>query len=388
MESLLEIQKQSVDQVVGSLLDKSENASKEAGQRLVKTAAEFGLNARDYLNLAVQGDGEASGYEQALAYLNLPVRNDFDQGIVLQAASNTFQTHPGTRALFPEVIDDMLRWSSRQPRFETVAPMLANSRNINGVEMLSTTIDEQSGDPDPFATRTVPEGARIPVRSVRTSESSVKIWKHGSALRTTYEFNRRASIDLLTPHANRIARELEASKVTAAVNILINGDGVHGAASETDQSSYDSNTGTTSTNGRINWQNFLYWLVQRAKAGTPVDTVVGNWDAAFEWARLWAVNGSDTVSDRDNFEQVAGQMTFGGGFQVAIPQFAVSSAMPANKLLGLVRGETLEELIEAGSNIQESERSILNQTITFVKTENTGYKLVYGDTRELYDYGN
>jgi hypothetical protein len=62
--------------------------------------------------------------------------------------------------------------------------------------------------------------------------------------------------------------------------------------------------------------------------------------------------------------------------------------MPNQKLLGITRGETLEELVEAGSSISESERSILNQTMTFVNTENTGYKLAYGDTREIYDYGS
>jgi hypothetical protein len=62
----------------------------------------------------------------------------------------------------------------------------------------------------------------------------------------------------------------------------------------------------------------------------------------------------------------------------------LSSAMPANKLLGFSKGDTLEELVEAGSNIQETERAILSQTMTMVRTENTGYRLVYGDTRSIF----
>ena len=386
MESLLNIKKQPVGDVVGALLSKSNHESAEAGRTMVRQAAAYGLNLRDYLTLAIQSEGEHSGYELALGELNLPVKNDFKSGITLQAASNTFQVYPGTRAMFPEVVDDMIRWATRQPQFETVEPLLANSRTINGVELLSTVVDEQDGDPDPYRTSTVSEGARIPVRSIRTGQNSVQIWKHGSALRTTYEFERRASIDLLVPHARRIGRELQASKVTAAVGMLVNGDGVHAAAPSVNQSSFDSATGATSATGKINFENFLYWLVQRAKKGVPVDTVVGNWDSAFKWAQMWKVDGQQTSSDADNFGRVMNQFNGMSQLNVPMPNFAVASALPSGQLLGYTRGETLEELIEAGSTISESERSILNQTMTYVNTENTGYKLAYGDTRQIYDY--
>jgi hypothetical protein len=59
--------------------------------------------------------------------------------------------------------------------------------------------------------------------------------------------------------------------------------------------------------------------------------------------------------------------------------------MPDNQIMGITKSETLEELIEAGSQISENERSITNQSLTYVRTENTGYKLIYGDTREIID---
>jgi hypothetical protein len=43
--------------------------------------------------------------------------------------------------------------------------------------------------------------------------------------------------------------------------------------------------------------------------------------------------------------------------------------------------------VEAGSTINESERAILNQSITYVKTLNAGYKLAFGDTRSIFNYG-
>lgn len=395
-DSLLDIKRRPVSEVVAGLKDEATGLSVAAGQKLLAGAAPFGVNLRDYLTLAVEGEDGLNGYETVLAALNLPIRQDLDQGIVLQAASDTFQKFPGTRALFPEVIDDILRWQSRQTNFETVAPMLANSRTIDGAELLSTVVNDDAAARQ--ATFIVPEGSRIPVRSIRTSQTVVGMFKHGSSIRTTYEFSRRASLDLLVPFARRVARELELSKVAAATAVLINGDGVNAAAPEVDQSSFNATTGVTAVAGQIKWENFLYWLVTRAKAGTPVDTVVMNWDGWFQYNMLFAkplttVAATGAISTGNGTQSEA--LTKAG---VQLVQSAVSlglsvtpvlsSAVPANKIIGITKGETLEELVEAGSNIQESETSITNQTVTVTKTENTGYKLPWGDTRSVYDFGN
>lgn len=382
-----------IDAVVASLKSTDEDTSKKAGVKLAKMAAEFGISIKDFLKLAVKRSSSETlnGYELTLFKLNLPIKDDFDNGVFLQAASDTFQTHPGTRALFPEVIDDVLRWSVRQDQVEQVAPMLANSRTINGPEMLSTVVDDDSDENDSYS---IAELGRIPVRTIKTSESAVKIWKHGSALRTSYEFTRRASIELMKPHANRIARELESSKVRAATSVIINGDGAYGAAGSVNQSSYNTATGYTATNGKINWPHFMYWLVKRAEAGVPVDTVLMNWDGMFQWMLLFGAPtqgatgttfGPTAVENMRNAGvdvATAGQVI--GLLQRITP--VLSSAVPANKIIGITRGDTLEELREAGSDIQETERAILNQSITMTKTENTGYHLVYGDTRSVFVY--
>lgn len=383
-ESLLDIKRRPVDEVVGKLLDSSESVSKEAGLQLVKEAMKYGINVRDYLILAVKGEDGLNGYETALMRLNLPVRNDFENGIVLQAASNTFQTYPGTRAMFPEVIDDMLRWQDRMPIFESPDKIVANSRTIAGTELVSTVVNDDSAERDTFS---VPELGRIPVRTIRTSETSVRIWKHGSGLRTSYEFNRRASLDILTPFANRVARELEKDKTTAAVNVIINGDGVNSPAPVVAQKDLAEDAGATHKPGEIVWEIFLYWLVLRARAGTPVDTIIGNWDSWFKWQKLMA-------TPSQNMGPTIVQLLAAAGVNVNTSdpnplrdiRFALASAAPAGKLIGITKGETIEELIEAGSNIQESARSIENQSMVLVKTENTGYKLAWPDTRSVYDY--
>lgn len=394
MRPLTEIRRKPVAEVVGQLISESPQASTEAGRKLVAQAAEYGIGLREYLTLAIDpmaGETEndkfpgLNGYEASLAALNLPFKNDFEQGILLQAASETFQKYPGTRAMFPEVIDDMLRWQNRQNQWEKVEDLVANSRTISGTELVSTAVLDDSDVRDTY---TVPELARIPVRTIRTTETTVKMFKHGSAYRTSYEFNRRASLDLLTPFANRVARELELSKLSAALNILINGDGVHSAAPVVKQVSLTKYDYDNANKGRLQYRPLVGWLLDRAQAGTPVDTLVGNYDAWFQYMTLF----SPVLNVTSEIEAMAGKgltpnftsrMPFPGGGSVT---FHCVGAMPEGKLLGFTRGETLEELIEAGAQISENDRSVLNQSITYVRSEVTGYKLAFGDTRSILDF--
>lgn len=394
MRSLTEIQRKAPEAILADLRSDSRGVSGEAGMRMVSNAKEYGLGLRDYLTLAIDprqseevkryetGEGKLlTGYEAALLYLNLPVRQDLEHGIVLQAASETFQTFPGTRALFPEVIDDMVRWKYRQDLLETVTPLIGSSRTINQVEMISTVVDDKADDYK--HAQSISEMARIPVRSIRTTQTQVGIWKFGLGYRTSYEFERRASLDLLTPYAARAQRELEIQKVAVATDLLVNGDSVHTAAGVAAQTSYVA----SATAGKINYTALLMWLVERAQAGVPVDTVVGNWDAYIQWLLLFTIPTTANVT-------TDAELLAKGGFQIGgVPvlrgsvNFALSSTAPAGKLIGYSKADTLEELNEAGSLINESERSVSNQTITYYKTENKGYRLVFGDTRSIYDFG-
>ena len=303
-------------------------------------------------------------------------------GITLQAAADTFSARPGSRALFPEVIDDMLQWNSRQDMFESTAPMVSQSRTITGNELITTAIFDDQGQ---LNTSPIAELANIPMQTITSSDKSVKFFKHGSGIRTSYEFERRVSLDILTPYAARIARNKEISKVKMATALLINGDGVH-AAAETKAASTFKNWDVSGTKSlKDNYVALADFLAQRARAGVPVDTMVGNYDM---WLELFLMflptqpNGKSTseILQDNGGPRVALAMDFLNGVN-----FHISSSAPAGKLICYSRADTLEELVEAGSVLSESETAIKNQSITYVKTENAGYRLVYGDTRVIFD---
>src|SRR3546814_508793 len=94
--------------------------------------------------------------------------------------------------------------------------------------MITTVVDDK--DADYQQTGVIAEGARIPIRSIRTTEKGVKFYKFGGGFEFTYEFERRASLDIVTPYAARMQREVEIGEVAIATGLIINGDGVNGAA--------------------------------------------------------------------------------------------------------------------------------------------------------------
>jgi hypothetical protein len=392
------IKRQAPEALLGALrnTEGDPELSVKAGLRLVAEAKSYGIEMRDYLRLACDPSQSnekdkytgLNGYETALAYLSLPLKDDYDAGITLELASDTFEYSPGTRALFPEVVDDLVQWKYRQTSFETLAPLLANTRTINGVELLTTVVNDTADDYKVM--RPVAELAPIPLASIRTSQQTAKMYKIGGGYRTSYEFSRRARLDLLTPYAARMARELEMSKVGVATDVLINGDGLHTAASVTAQSVFNGlHSAGNATTGRISYLHLLQWLIRRAQAGYPVDRVVGNWGAYIDWLMLFALpiadnpTGTGAVNLANSGFRIGGVPILNGRVD-----FVLSTTMPDGQLLGMTAGETLEQLIEAGSLISESERAIQTQSITYAKSEVSGFRIVFDNTRDIFDYAH
>jgi hypothetical protein len=382
------------EDVLAKLMSESQTESMEAGIALARNAADYGLSVRDYLQLAIdpsKGDfanDQLDGYQTALMAANLPVRNDFAKGVVLQAASETFQTFPGMRILFPPVMDDIVQWQYRQDQLEKVDGMISQSRTISGTELITTVVTDGAEQYQQFGR--IAERGTIPVRTIQGTEHSVKFYKYGGGYELTYEFSRRASLDILTPYAARQEREVAIAQTATVTELLYNGDPVHAAATVTDAKALSATIGDASyAQGKINWEALLKWLVLRAQAGVPIDTIVGNYDMHFEWLRMFAKPSIALGTPQMEILRAAGvnMAEANPRFQFNI-NFQVSSTAPAQKLMGFSKADTVEELVESGSDIQESIQAAQNQTVKYVRTTNRGYRLIFGDTRDVLDLSN
>lgn len=379
-----------VADVVGKLKSENSSESAEAGLTLMANAHAYGLSVPDYLRLAIQPDGLAleaklDGYETAKLYLGLPTQESYSKGIVLQAAADAFATFRGVRALFPAVADDVVQWQYRQTEFENPESLVSQSRTINGTELISTVVTDTEEDYERYGM--IAEGARIPVWSIKATEQSVKIFKFGVGLEWTYEFARRASMNLITPYVLRAERAKKRAQTGTAYSLMVNGDGVHAAAAVRLASAVETannlDVGAVAA-GRLNWQIITAWLVERAKAGAPIDTVAGNWDTWLQWQLMFAQPTITAGLTQGEVLARAGVSAGQGSPQLDLKiNFALVSDAAANQLLGFSKNDTVEELIENGSDIEESERIIRNQRVNLYNTQNAGYRLIFGDTREI-----
>ena len=384
------VKKIKLDEVVKGLMSDLPSDSIRAGEALSHAAKDANMALDLYLDQAIDmSEGEAaelashglSGYEMVNLKLGLPLKNDNRNQISLSSASETFATKPGSRILFPYTIDNVLRWTDRMDNIERVEDLITGSRTISGNELVRIVgVD----DSDSRKTFKVAEGARIPVRKVTLGEKAIQIFKHGSGLEFTYEFQRRASLDIITPFAARVERDLQLSKVAAATSILINGDGVNAGATALAQSTLDP----SATAGKISYDGVLAACAIAAKAHAPIDTIAGDMDAYLQLVKMFGTAAASSAFVADQMaEKGAPQFLMMRNIFAPI-RFVLDSAVPAGKLLMFNRADSLEEVVEAGSRIQEEERAIREQIITYTKTENTGYGLVYADARYVYTYGS
>jgi hypothetical protein len=175
--------------------------------------------------------------------------------------------------------------------------------------------------------------------------------------------------------------------VAVATSVLINGDGAYNAAPVVKQDTFATQAGVQSSaaQGKFNLKTFAAWLISRAKLGVPIDTVVGNWDLYLAWLMFFYLPESDaTVANAESAARMGVNVSTSNRLDLNV-QFNLSTTVPANQLIGYSKADTLEELVEAGSLINESETSIQTQEVTYVRTENSGFKLAFGDTRSILD---
>lgn len=392
MKNITEIKKRKLSDITSGLLSESDQEGLFFAEKLQKEAASYGLALDNFLDLAVDlNEGESaalynggnglSGFEQVMLKMNLPMKNNFKDQVTLSQASDTFASKPASRILFPYAIDNVLRWNNNLEQMEKVSDLLSGSRTSNGNELIRIVAED---DENARKTFRVGEGAAIPVRKVRYSEKAVTFFKHGSGIEYTYEFERRAALDIITPFAARVARDLEISKMNAATKIMINGDGVNGAAVATNQSTLDS----AATKGKISYDGLLAQLAVAIKNHHPITTIAGNIDAYLQLAKLF---GTPAMSSAYMVDQMAAK---GGAQFMSLNNifnpvnFVLDSAVPDGKLLMFNRPDTMEELVEANSRVAEEEKHIRSQVVTYVRSENTGYALIYPDCRYVYDYKN
>lgn len=209
----------------------------------------------------------------------------------------------------------------------------------------------------------VSEGADLPIAKIKIGEKAISLWKHGRAIETTYEATRRMRIDLFQKHINAIISDIARQGLEDAVDVLVNGDGNKNASTQ---------IADFSTSGGLTSENL-------------VDAMIDYYDANNYAA--------DTMTmSKEYFKKMVG-MTFdptlangaSARFTFETPQLGVQNVkilmadVPQIKSKNVIllsnKSNSLLRYEENGSNIQESQQFIRNQTNLMTISENSGYAI-------------
>lgn len=277
---------------------------------------------------------------------------------------------PTTFDLYPPDIESALRYSVPAPSM--LSYLVAITRIINGEASYALYLtDNVQAQADARMAR-VQEYAEIPAMRVATSETPTRVAKYGRRVDMSYEIMRRISMDLISFYIELIAAVASREKEDQAVDVLINGDGnASTAATSVNGSTYDA-----AAAGALTLKMYLTWLLSAFTRPYAANVLVGR-PAAIVAAALLNAGSANIMA----VTQVAS--IWPNALNFTIPRatinglvFIDNNTVAANTLLGIDSRYALEMLIEAGSEIAETERVMSQQYTSIIISENVGFDIM------------
>jgi hypothetical protein len=252
--------------------------------------------------------------------------------------------------------------------------VVATTTPIRGEDYRSTFINY---DEEAVRMYRVGESAEIPMANLVTSERSIRLKKYGRGLRATYEQMRRVRVDKIAWWIRWQALQSEVDKVSAAIDVLVNGDGnANTAATVVDITTLGGVSGTL---------DLRSWLSFRMSFTSPyaLTTIFANLTDILD---LIMLNLGTANIPLANFD-IAG---IGNSFTPINAtadgiRYAWTDEAPADRLVAFDRRFALEHITEIGSEISETERYITNQTQVITMTENSAFAVLDPNASKVLD---
>lgn len=362
-------------EVIAKLKHSEASTGRENAMLLLHDANTMGFGVDALLHQNVEGGQGLDGFEATFAALGVPLNLKDDTAIAAFASATTsFMTNDGLSVLLPSLVNNLLRSQDNKGIIEKADDLILQTRMVKSNAVQKEIVYDKDTN-DSYATHRIAEGANIPTRKLKTGQSNVKFYKTGHGIEVSYEFAQDMTPDILVPYANRIQFERSQSEHIIAVQTLINGESndpgsANGAIATDDLDTIDNQAGTPL---RSRAEGFIKWLIEAARAGRPIDTLVVGWDSIFELQYMFPVSdangnaavGVGAVAAGGALAQMQVKVVNGINFNLNV---VISSAVEEKQIIGYRKGETMERLIKTNSQISEQERSIKNQTLLYTNT--------------------
>jgi len=284
---------------------------------------------------------------------------------------------PPSSILFPEFISRVARTSLLANQDYDVNNLLASTRVINGTTFKELWIDMTPGqgaeqpDDTKYEMGRVGEFGTFPRVQITWSETAKSVYKRGVQIDMSYEFQREATMDILSIVISRIMLSQSHSLFKKALDIAFNG------APVVETSSLDS----SSTGGKLTYEAWLKWTASFGVYGP--DTYYMSLDTAVKVIMMEKPD-IDPVALMASLNRgpVSQSIQVARGLWKNVTIFPMTDgSLPDDYILTFDKEYTLERIIQAGTDIQESERIITQQFESVVISIADEISLIFDDSR-------
>ena len=285
------------------------------------------------------------------------------------------QRDPASTILFPEYISKVARQGLLKDTDYDMDMIIGSTRVIQGTTYKDFWIDQTPGEQDSidtakYAMGRTTEFGTFPRVKIGWQETAKSLYKRGVQIDMSYEFQREASMDILNKVIERIMMSQRIDLFKKAMGIAYNG------TTAIESSTLDA----AATGGVITYEAWLKWTASFAPYAP--NTYYCHINTAIKIIMMDKPN-IDPVSIMASLEQgpitQSIQVARGVWKNVTIWPFS-DDTLPEDYILTMDKSYALERVVQAGTDLQETEKIITQQFDSIVISISDEISKVFTDS--------
>lgn len=282
-----------------------------------------------------------------------------DAGIDGSSRVDKLFTTSDNEFLFPAFLADIV--DSTMSQSDVLKYMVSGETGIDNLVFKAPTLDLlSSANKDNIKKSRVSEGADIPEKSVTIGQKSVELWKKAVALRLSYESLRYQRIDIASRMLRAIANDIVGQNIDDITDTLETG---------TLTALKTTATANTVTADEL----FEACITYVMRFGYAPTTILADEDLYKSIAKI-TYNTNNEFGANSKLSIDVPQL---GNMKLALIKAPVSKVSNKNVALIYNKDLSIQRFVANGSNLNEIQQNILNQTRLVTMSEISGYgKLV------------
>lgn len=310
-----------------------------------------------------------TAFERQLKEHNIVTQTIASKGINASKVEAFYRTEE-SRVLFPEFIATTLRESLVA---DSILPFLVGMETpIDSNSYRTIYLKNSAANKKATQRKRVTEASELPKSKIVTAENATKIYKYGNAIEASYEVIRRTRIDKIALQIKMIGQQASHDEVLDILDIIKDGDGNSNPATIYKNRTLDAaaTAGTLSQNALISFllKFFPYKCNTMVANETGLLQVLSLLFPAATASQLVALLvGGMALPARVQMPQGL----FAEFVLLYDPDVETVNAHPA--IYGIDKRYSIEKVTEIGSDIQEADKFIMNQTQVLTISENAGF---------------